>query len=102
MEKEKMEKTIDKIAVEVVKHTEAIKNLDTRIDKIAVEVVKHTEAIKNLVTKEEFGDFKNENFTRLDKMITVLSRLDQERVFTVERIRHLEEEVDKIKMHLAL
>ena len=81
MEEEKMEKTVDKIAVEVVKNTEAI---------------------KNLVTKEELGDFKNESFTRLDKMITILSRLDQERVFTVERIRYLEEEIDKIKTHLAL
>lgn len=116
MEKEKMGKTVDKIAVEVVKNTEAIKNLDTkvnnlntkieildkRVGKIAVEVVKHTEAIKSLVTKEEFAEFKDESFTRFDKMLTILDRLDQERVFTVERIRHLEEEVDKIKVHLAL
>ena len=81
MEKEKSEKTIDKIALEVTKHTEAF---------------------EGLVTKEEFGEFKNENFTKLDNIMTVLQRLDQERVFTVERIRHLEEEVNKIKAHLAL
>lgn len=76
--------------------------LEKAVDKIVSEVTKHTEAINSMVTKEEFAEFKNENFTRLDNMITILSRLDQERIFTVERIRHLEEEIDKIKIHLAL
>lgn len=76
--------------------------LERTVDKIALEVVKHTEVIKGLVTKEEFVEFKNENFTRLDNMMTILQRLDQERIFTIERIRHLEEEVEKIKAHLAL
>jgi len=76
--------------------------LEKTVDKIALEVIKHTEAIKGLVTKGEFVEFKNENFTRLDNMMTVLQRLDQERVFTVERIRRLEEDIEKIKTHLAL
>lgn len=50
MEKEKLEKTIDKIALEVTKHTQAF---------------------EGLVTKEEFGGFKNENFTKLDNIMTV-------------------------------
>ena len=79
-----------------------MEKIEKTVDEIALEVTKHTEAIKGLVTKEEFGEFKNENFARLDNMMTVLQRLDQERVFTVERIRHLEEEVSKIKAHLAL
>lgn len=76
--------------------------LEKTVDKIALEVIKHTEAIKGLVTKEEFVEFKNENFTRLDNMMTILQRFDQERVFTVERIRRLEEDIEKIKTHLAL
>ncbi|MFH1246089.1 MAG: hypothetical protein V1662_06365, partial [Candidatus Omnitrophota bacterium] len=62
----------------------------------------NTEAIKELVTKKEFTEFKDENFNKLDKMITILQRLDQERIFTIERVRHLEEDVSKIKVHLAL
>ena len=76
--------------------------LELKVDKIALEVTKHTEAIKGVVTKEEFLEFKNENFTKLDNMTAILQRLDQERIFTIERIRHLEEEVSKIKTHLAL
>jgi hypothetical protein len=79
-----------------------VEKLEKTVDKIALEVVKHTEAIKGLVTKEEFVEFRNENFTRLDNMIVILNRLDQERVFTVERIRRIEEEIDKIKARLAL
>ncbi len=79
-----------------------MEKLEKTVDKIALEVVKHTEAIKGLVTKEEFVEFKNANFTRLDNMIVILNRLDQERVFTVERIRRIEEEIDKIKARLAL
>lgn len=76
--------------------------LETMVEKIAVEVVKHTEQIKELVTKEEFTKFRDENFTRLDGIMAVLTRLDQERVFTIERIKRLEEEIDKIKAHLSL
>lgn len=76
--------------------------LEKKVDKIATEVIRHTEVIKGLVTKKEFTDFKHENFSRLDKMMTILTRLDQERMFTFERVRRLEEEVNKIKSHLSI
>lgn len=58
--------------------------LEKTVEIIALEVVKNTETIKELVTKKEFAKFKDENFTRLDNMMTILQRLDQERVFTIE------------------
>ncbi len=76
--------------------------LEKTVDKIALEVVKHTEAIKNLVTRDEFDKKMDRVLDGQDKMTVILQRLDQERVFTIERIRHLEEEVNKIKSHLAL
>ncbi|MDD5195843.1 MAG: hypothetical protein PHQ96_09265 [Candidatus Omnitrophica bacterium] len=79
-----------------------MEKLEKTVDKIALEVVKHTEAIKGLVTKGEFSEFRNENFTRLDNMMVVLSRLDEERVFTIERVRRIEKEIGKIKSRLAL
>ena len=37
-----------------------------------------------------------------DKMIRILERVDQERVFTNEKIRHLEMEVKQIKEYLHI
>lgn len=74
MEKEKLEKTVDKIALEVTKHTDAI---------------------KNLVTRDEFNEFRDENLTRLDEMTTILRRLDEERLFTFEMVKRIETEVEK-------
>ena len=82
MEKKKLEEKVDKIALEVVKHTEAI-------DKVSVDVTDLKEKSSRIIDGQ-------------DKMMVILQRLDQERIFTIERIRHLEEEVNKIKAHLAL
>ena len=82
MAREKLEKTVDKIALEVVKHTEAI-------DKVSVDVTDLKEKSSIIMDGQ-------------DKMMVILQRLDQERIFTIERIRHLEEEINKIKTHLAL
>lgn len=40
--------------------------------------------------------------TIMDGMSTILQRLDQERVFTVEWIRRVESDVNRIKAHLKL
>ena len=88
-------------------------SLEKKVDKITVEVVKHTEVIKNLVTRDEFNEKMGKVLESQDKMMVILQRLDQERIFTIERIRHLEEDVNpvrcllsngvnKIKAHLAL
>ena len=82
MEKEKLEKTVDKIALEVTKHTETI-------NKILVDVTDLKEKNSRIIDGQ-------------DKMMLILQRLDQERIFTIERVRHLEEEIGKIKAHLAL
>ncbi len=49
---------------------------------------------ETMVTKQEFGEFKNELFTTLDHMTTVLNRLDQERVFTFETIKRMQNQID--------
>ncbi|MEA3369363.1 MAG: hypothetical protein U9Q24_03295 [Candidatus Ratteibacteria bacterium] len=82
MEKERLELKADKIALEVTKHTGSI-------DKIVVDVADLKEKTSKIIDGQ-------------DKMMVILQRLDQERIFTIERVRHLEEEVNKIKVHLAL
>lgn len=37
--------------------------------------------LERFVTKEEFNNFKNENLNRLDEILVILKRLDQERIF---------------------
>jgi hypothetical protein len=47
------------------------------------------------VMKDEFN-------TRLDEVITILKRLDQERVFTIEWIRRIDADMGIVKKHLKL
>lgn len=47
-------------------------------------------------------NFKDEILTVLDKQTIILQRLDQERVFTNERIHTLERDVQQIKIRLAI
>ena len=79
------------------------------MDNIAINVAKNTEAIKHLATKDEFSEFKDENFQRFDKAMDILMRLDQERLFTFEAVQNIEKEIsrqrreiDKIKEVLKI
>ena len=49
------------------------------------------------VTKHEFSDFKNETFNRFDDVMVILKRLDQERVFSNERVNRIEGEVQMLR-----
>ena len=40
--------------------------------------------------------------TQLDKHSVILDRLDQERVFTIDRVKRIEDDVEKIKLELKL
>jgi len=51
--------------------------------------------IENLVTSDEFKQSQSEIYSRLDEIITVVRRLDKERVFTFEYVRRVESEVEK-------
>lgn len=52
--------------------------------------------------KAELDSFRNEVIDRFDEVITILKRLDQERVFTIEWIRRIESDVSMVKRHLKL
>lgn len=63
-------------------------NIDARFDRVE-------RRIDNCVTKDEFH-------SRMDEVVTILRRLDQERVFTTEWIRRIESDVDRVKKQLKL
>lgn len=53
--------------------------------------------LDTLVTKDELSDFKNETFNRLDDVTVILKRLDQERIFSNERVNRIEGEVQMLR-----
>lgn len=61
---------------------------------------------REFVTKDHFNatiaELRSDFMTRFDEMISILRRLDEERVFTLERIQHIEADVSRIKDHLHL
>lgn len=59
------------------------------------------EDLKKFVTKDEFKSFKNENLNRLDEILTILKRLDQERIFTTEWVKRIESEVETHRQEIA-
>lgn len=64
---------------------ERIDSLHTRVDKIE----------STMLTRNEFN-------TTMDEVLTIARRLDQERVFTLEWVRRIEADVERVKKHLHL
>ena len=66
----------DKIIQKLIEHDERLDRIEKKIDK-TVSSTKYTEGY--------------------DEMITILKRLDQERIFTAEWVRRIGEEVNNLK-----
>jgi hypothetical protein len=71
-----LDKKIDNLDI---KHSLKFVDLETRID--------------NCVTKDEFNEFRNETNSNFDKILVILNRLDQERVFTNHRFNRIEKAI---------
>ena len=98
---DEIERTLNERINEVEKTlSEKIEGNSKRIDKVALQVVRNSEAINRMVTKEEFSEFKEEVLLGQDRIITILERLDQERIFTAEWIRRVEADVEKNKREI--
>lgn len=52
--------------------------------------------------EEKFDRFRDDILTVLDGHTQILKRLDQERLFTLERIKRIEQEIALIKKHVGL
>ena len=60
------------------------------MDKEILKLIATKEDLKDLVNRSEFAKFRDENLTRLDEIMTILKRLDEERLFTFEMVKRLE------------
>lgn len=54
-------------------------------------------SLENTATKTELNEFKDEVLTTLDQQGVILQRLDQEHLFTLERIKRIERDVEVLK-----
>ena len=50
----------------------------------------------------EFQGFKHQVYSTQDQMLTILRRLDEERIFTTKWVDRIEQEVAAIKAHLKI
>lgn len=71
-------------------------------EKILDKLIEHGERLEKIEDRLETMPTKDELFSKLDSMVTILQRLDQERVFTTEWIRRIETDVEKIKRELHI
>ena len=75
---------------------------DRIINKLIEIDLKVSKMQEKMVTKEELRIFKDEVNTQFDQQSVILKRLDEERLFTVEWIRRIESDVEKIKSRLQI
>ena len=72
-------------------------------NKIIEKLVEMDSKLDSLVTTvDELVGFKDEVRTNFDHQSVILRRLDQERFFTSEHIRRIEDDVLMLKKHLHL
>jgi hypothetical protein len=85
----------DKIIQKLQEHDKRFDEHDKRFDLVIGKLSEHDERLDNLVTKVEFQDFKDKVLTGQDKMMNILERLDQERIFTTAWVGRIEKEVEE-------
>ena len=91
--------TLEKLAQ---KMDQGFTRANKRSDKFAQAILDLLDEMKDvqedMATKKDINDI----ITTLDKHTVILIKLDQERLFTIERIKRLESEIEKIKKYLSI
>src|SRR3989338_115914 len=71
--------------------------LTITVDKLTVTALEHGERLDQMVTKTEFNEFRKEQSTANDQIMTILKRIDEERFATIGWLRRIEDEVEEQK-----
>lgn len=66
---------------------------DLKFDNITKKLIDHDQKFEQL--NKKFDDYHRENLDKQDKIITILERLDQERIFTNETIKRIQSDVER-------
>ncbi|MFH0987977.1 MAG: hypothetical protein V1763_01230 [Parcubacteria group bacterium] len=89
---------------------------DQRFERLELKFIEHDAVLAQKPDKSDLAELKNEILGVLDGMNVILKGLDQERVFTAEWIRRVEQDlsdtktrverngvvIDKVKMQLGI
>ena len=67
-------------------------------NKIINKLIEHDNHFVDIM--QEISDSRKENLQAQDEMITILRRLDQERIFTTEWIKRIEGDVEKQRLEI--
>lgn len=81
-------------------------SIENKIDKIFDKIFEMDQKIesiqKEMATKADLADLEGRIFTTLDQQGQILQRLDQERLFTLERVKRIEADVEHMKQVLKI
>ena len=58
--------------------------------------------VEQLATKERVDKFEGRVLDILDNQTVILQRLDQEHVFTIERLKRMEHDIEQLKQRVQL
>lgn len=70
-------------------------------DRIIAKLAEHDQKFGDLVTKGEFNQFKERVLSTQDEMLSILRRLDEERIFTTAWVKRIEKEVEEHTKEIA-
>ena len=71
-------------------------------DKVLQKLIEMESALRGVATTQQLKTLEGRITTDMDKQLVILQRLDQERLFTIERVKRIEEDVERIKLRLQL
>lgn len=71
-------------------------------DLVINKLIQMDEKIDALIENQETFVKKDEFYAQMDKMMVVLNRLDQERIFTQQWVTRIENDVQRVKEHLHI
>lgn len=70
-------------------------------DKIIAKLAEHDQKFDELLKKTDFNEFRNQILPSQDKIMEILQRLDQERIFTTAWVSRIEKEVEEHAKEIA-
>lgn len=73
---------------------------DKRFDTLANELNDQRKDLGEF--RSDFSSFRQQTQTAQDEILTIIRRLDEERVFSSRWVARMEEEISKIKTHLKI
>lgn len=80
--------------------TATVKKMDTKF--IAQKLINHEERLERIEDKIDKILTKEEFFAIMDKVMTSLERLDQERLSSINRVDRQDKEISQLKEHVGL